>query len=149
MALSSVAIDYDDIYKACETLSSYVAREQTDGSGNSLYEHIHILQRDRDLLMQYAVEATVDLGKKLLPFGQFNTQPDSQLGQGSINFVFDSSYDVPNGFRDLVERFIIDWTMSAWLLDKTEERATYYKAEAERLAEKIPTLIFRTKPTLA
>ena len=56
-----VRIKYKDIIDRCEQLSSFEARGKVDANGESRYLDIHINEVDKQLVMQYILQARTTL----------------------------------------------------------------------------------------
>ena len=130
----------DALFTSCVLLSRFEGREQKDAEGKSLFERIVMQDRDKALVSQYLFEAALDINKYLVVFSS------SDLDIEDLTWTWKDSYDVPNGVEGLIERYLINWALAAWLEDKAKERAEYYKGTCVRLVQGIVNMINRKKP---
>lgn len=132
----------DALFTSCVLLSRMEGREQKDAQGESLFERIKMQDRDKVLVLQYLFEAALDINKYVVPFG------DANLSITGLTWTWKDSYEVPTAINGLMERYLINWAMSAWLRDKAVARADYYADLCAKLLNGIVSLIHRKKPTL-
>lgn len=138
----TTSFNMENLFSSCVLLSRTEGREQKDAQGESLYERIKMQDRDKVPVLQHLFEAALDVNKYLVPFAE------PSLSIILLSWEWKDSYDVPDGVGSLIERYLINWAMAAWLSDKTQERSHYYTELCPKLLNGIISMIHRKKPTL-
>ena len=109
-----------ELFDSCVLISRLEGREQKDAQGESLFERIKMQERDKALVLQYLFEAALEANKYVVPFG------DADLSITGLSWTWKDSYLIPTAVEGLLERYLVNWAMAAWLRDKVVTRADYY-----------------------
>lgn len=131
-----IYIAAEDVAKKCVDLSSYEGRRLTDGSGNSLYEAVHITEQDYDLIDEYTREAAHMLSANArYVIADLNIEDwDSDHDQRELEFACVSSRLADTAqYSQIMLDFIALFAMYKWLEDKAKDRSEAYKLMADNM----------------
>ncbi len=146
----AVTLTDSSLLDRCTMLSSYEGRNITDGSGESMYDSVHITDQDKDLVLYYINEAVnaveTELGYHLESVERVATTTGGDPDAYEFTFISEPYFTEPGQRRlgEVIETF----AMSRWLEDKSESRGASYKLMYDNLMQALINSIRKNRPTL-
>ena len=128
--MNTLSLIISDILDDCVALSSYEGRRLTDGSGNSLYEVVHITTQDTDFVTRHILTAA----DMLFAHARYVLR-DMEVTGTAILFSYEPSSGIASlsNREKLIREILSSHAMMLWLADKSPERSEAYKLMTENL----------------
>ena len=138
---------YSDIFDKCEALSAYESKQAVDSNGETMFERVHLIDQDRDLIIHYANECGSILDK-LLRF----VISDTQYTSTGIDFTWisdTSDYGLnASNLEDDITEIIVDYCFAQYLSNILPDRSKFWSANASAQLDVIQRKFTRSRPTL-
>ena len=141
-----VRIKYKDIIDRCEQLSSFEARGKVDANGESRYLDIHINEVDKQLVMQYILQARTTLEGSMERMISAVVEIKDQAFVWKIRS--DARWKPSSTFQRHITETIASYTMAQWLSGRLDERVAFYEGLfANSLALATKNIFTKQAPT--
>lgn len=138
-----ISIDKEKIFKDVKMNVSTLARNLVDASGNSMYDEVHIQERDNDLLDAFYSKSLSDLTLSLRDF--ILDRKDDLL---TLYLDDRSNMGLVSDIKTMIHEYLVNRIVSEWLkLKSVESSANYIQSSEDILKTLTGKLYYRNAQT--
>ena len=120
-----IRFKYEDLIARCEQLSSFESEGKVDDAGQSRYLEIHINEVDRQLIMQYILQARTTLEESMERMISTVVEIKDQAFVWKLRS--DARWKPSSTFNRHIAEAIVSYAMAQWLSGRLDERVAFYE----------------------